>query len=732
MTPQPRRRRRPALSCSECRRRKIRCDHNNPCAHCVRQNAQCVFSQLRNPSGASSVRESTASQRPLRSPAPALAAAAARDVPTPVSISVGRSGTRSLADHGGADVTEILHRIRRLEDEAAPRLGEQASARAFSEADRESVSRPPPAGYHEWQIVLNKSRDLGKSRWMGSAQTFSTILSCYKGIVGTDVDNAIQATETSLLHIQAGELLRKCKDGAKTIKVGRPSRSSPATHLGILPLSREVADAMVDLYFASFESTHRILHGPTFRMQYDAFWNQPGSAPMDLRHQVLLVIGIGSSLQDHGDRDAALCNVEMVRQWIFAAQTWLAGPLEKDRLTIAGLQIYCLTILARQIFSVGGDLIWVSMGSLVHEAMQMGLNRDPDHLPAMSVLQAEVRRRLWATILELAVQSSLDSWMPTRISLDEFNTKPPSNVNDEDMDKSTMTLLPHPQDTFTATSIQLAILASLPVRLRIVQLLNGMHSDLSYPKVLALSSELSEALRKCSSLARDSNGKCTVFHRNLLDYLVRRFMIPLHLSFNNQAEENPLFHYSLKISFDAAMATVTPEPDAAFHRLMVTGAGLFREGIRYAIMTIGHELLSLVEVQRQDGTLHRTGQHRDVLKQTVRDMIALSAERIQLGETNVKSHMFLSMVLAQVEALETDGPVDVQVARAAKESLGFCHDILVARAANAQAVSVATTPGAEAELAEEFDVGRSGLEWDWEPFLPHSTGSQWASYSDVP
>ena len=136
-------------------------------------------------------------------------------------------------------------------------------------------------------------------------------------------------------------------------------------------------------------------------------------------------------------------------------------------------------------------------------------------------------------------------------------------------------------------------------------------------------------------------------------------------------------------------------------------------------MTIGHELLSLVEAQRQDGTLHRTGQHRDVLKRTVRDMIALSAERIQLGETNVKSHMFLSMILAQVEALEADGPVELQVARAAKESLGFCHDILVARAANAQAVSGATTPGADPGLAQEFDAGWSGLDWDWGPFLPH-------------
>ncbi|RYP42685.1 hypothetical protein DL767_000054 [Monosporascus sp. MG133] len=106
------------------------------------------------------------------------------------------------------------------------------------------------------------------------------------------------------------------------------------------------------------------------------------------------------SLHDHGDADAALRNMEVVHQWVFAAQTWLSGPLEKDRLNIAGQQIYCLTILARQIFSVDGDLVWLSKGSLVNEAMQMGLYRDPECLPAVPVLQAELRRRLWATIVD--------------------------------------------------------------------------------------------------------------------------------------------------------------------------------------------------------------------------------------------------------------------------------------------------------------------------------------------
>jgi hypothetical protein len=60
--------------------------------------------------------------------------------------------------------------------------------------------------------------------------------------------------------------------------------------------------------------------------------------------------------------------------------------MEKDRLSINGLQVHCLLIIARQTLSVGGDLIWVSMGNLVRAAMQLGLHRDPRHLGKMTLL----------------------------------------------------------------------------------------------------------------------------------------------------------------------------------------------------------------------------------------------------------------------------------------------------------------------------------------------------------
>lgn len=427
---------------------------------------------------------------------------------------------------------------------------------------------------------------------------------------------------------------------------------------------------------------HRILHAPSFWAEYQSYWGQSNVAS-ELRHKVLLVIGIGSSLYDHGDDGAVQCNIGTVHQWIFDAETWLSGPLEKDRLGMAGLQVYCLAILARQIFSIGGDTVWVSIGSLVHRAMQMGLHRDPKHLPPMPVLQAELRRRLWATILDLVVQSSLDASMPPRISLDENDTEPPANVNDDDMDESTAKLLPQPRDTFTSTSAQLALLQSLPIRLRIVESLNNLRSELSYPTALSLTSQLCSALQD-----HDNLFNTAPFQRSHLDYLTRRFIIPMHYRFSHAASTNPLFQSSVKLSLDAALALIGPSQsdgdgdgdDNPFGRLLVIGGGLYREGLRCATTAITLALLSHLETQRGDGSLHRAPQYRRFLMQVVRDLVGLAERRIRHGETNVKSHFFLSIVLAQVEAVEQGREVEVEVARAARDSLEFCEGLLAARA----------------------------------------------------
>ncbi|OJK04738.1 hypothetical protein ASPACDRAFT_49133 [Aspergillus aculeatus ATCC 16872] len=609
---QPRRRRRPALACRECRRRKIKCDHKIPCAQCRRHGTSCLYTAYSfssHGSPFSSSPNTNASPPPPPSPPPPTtttttnAPREALQLPVPPAPDAHVRSASSSTD--GPTLHELVHRVQKLEELASTgtRLTNSPTLHAPSDSGiGSSRSHPSPAGTQEWQCVLNKSRDRG------------------------------------------------------SIKIGRPSRGFLPAGLASVPPARETADAMVELYLSTFESAQRILHIPTFRAEYRRYWDEPGDITPTLRRKVLLVIGIGSSLLD-----------------------------------ISGLQISCLTILARQLFSIGGDTIWISMGSMVHTAMQIGLHRDPRHLPTKSVLESELRRRLWYTILKFVVQASLDSWMPPRISFDEFDTEPPSNFNDNQLNESAAQ--PLPRERVTETSIQLALIRLLPIRLRIVQLLSGLHSEHSYEQVLALSSELADALQGCN------HQSFAAFHRNLLDYLVRRFMIPLHYYFSNQARSNPLFHYSLKLSLDAALALVSPEPDSLFARLMATGGGLFREGIRCATSAISLELLAHAETQRLN-------------------------DRIRQGETNVKNHMFLRMILAQVEAVETGKAVEIEVARAARDSLELCNTILQTREHGGSMLS----PDLTAIAAMEFD-GTQGLElgpdFDWESFFPDVASNQW-------
>ncbi|KAJ5895286.1 hypothetical protein N7495_006977 [Penicillium taxi] len=620
--------------------------------------------------------------------------------------------------NGGSHIRDLMQRVQKLEESSISGSQTEGSPkfRARYEGSQPSVSRPSPADTQEWQTVLNKSRDWGRSRWTGAAKEFSVVIACYSAIIekGTN-DRSLQSSEVLEVISEAGNFLRKCKNRAKAMKIGRPTRGLPSPDLGFLVPSREMSDVMATLYVESFEPTLRLLHIPTFWAEYQKFWGNPDGAPQSTRLKILLVVGIGSCLYDHGDRAAALCNIELVHQWIYSAQTWLSGPLEKDRLDISGLQVYCLAILARQVFSIGGDMIWISTGSLVHTAMQIGLHRDPKHLPEMPVMEAELRRRLWYTVLELVIQSSLDSWMPPRISFDEFDTEPPSNFNDDQLHESTIDPQPHPKNIFTATSVQIALIESMPTRLRIVQALNGLKSDVSYELALELTSDLLDCLQIRGSLVKGGGGS-SAFHRNFFDYLVRRFMIPLHYSFSNQARTNPLYHYSLKVSLDAALAIVSPEVDDRFSRLMATGGGLFREGIRCATSAISLELLAHVETQRLNGTLHRTVQYREFLKQTVFDLIGMSEERIRQGETNVKNHMFLRMILAQAVAVEMEAPVELQVALAARESLELCNDLLKTREDTSSIPSPDDLALSGMDGIQAFDG--LGTDVGWESFFP--------------
>ena len=109
----------------------------------------------------------------------------------------------------------------------------------------------------------------------------------------------------------------------------------------------------------------------------------------------------------------------------------------------------------------------------------------------------------------------------------------------------------------------------------------------------------------------------------------------------------------------------------------------------------------------------------------VRALQALAAERIRgrgAETTNVKGYMFLSKVLAQVEAMEEGvESVEVAVARAARDSLEICEGLLSGAAASSS--SVVVEPGLEEGEGDEdgwmgeFGFEGFGGEFAWESFF---------------
>lgn len=286
------RRRRPVFSCQECRRRKIKCDHNNPCTPCLRYGAQCIYRPYADgfdhrsstvtvrehdslassmvslhdsaPGQPSLSRDTNTSAINESAPLPPLAGNSLSTVEVeaqrPPLIPAPPSGTDNL--DGAATLRDLLHRIQKLEESSqrAFRTGESSLnvPNVQSEVGRVSlVCQSPAEGMEEWQAVLNKSRVWGRSLWKGAANEFTTIIACYSEILGrTNKDSLFQAPETSVAILQARNLLRECKNRVRSIKSCRPSRSLPSPACGFMLSSREEANAMVNLYFASFESTY--------------------------------------------------------------------------------------------------------------------------------------------------------------------------------------------------------------------------------------------------------------------------------------------------------------------------------------------------------------------------------------------------------------------------------------------------------------------------------------------
>lgn len=495
--------------------------------------------------------------------------------------------------------------------------------------------------------VAHKNRVFGQSHWISSFTLFRDIIEMIEPFMKNDSSKVLFG-------------LKRAKVLARTIKAQRAPQwpTAPTTELP----PKHICDLLVDNYLRTIETLYRIVHVPSFRKDYEAVW-EPGSQPSTgFMVQLKLVLAIGATLYD----TTFSMRIEATR-WVYEAQSWLMSPAFKSKLGICFLQNNILVLLARELVDVGGELIWISAGAVVRSAVYMGLHKDPAQLRTMSILDAEMRRRLWNTILEVSLQSSLVSGGPCFIQMNEFDTLPPGNYNDADLEAVEPMAKSH--DHYTQSSVAIALRQTFPARLAVVKFLNDLFSTGTYEETLRLDRELrlayKDVRRRLQSMSANAWSKPNEFELQSVDFLLHRYISSLHVPYFSGSLHGATYAYtrksvvesSLKLwSLAGSTRAITSNPsfsytEADLPRLCRCGSGFFRAFAFQSASLLGVELRALY----QEDSISEVNIRPDLVN-IVDDAADWYLQCIRAGETGIKGYMLLSILAAHIDALKRDTP----------------------------------------------------------------------------
>ncbi|KAI0385597.1 putative C6 transcription factor [Hypomontagnella monticulosa] len=729
-----RRRRRPPVSCVLCRRRKIRCNRENPCSNCVRsKSGNCIYENYISPPPPSQ-RPIPLGQGPRRdephfSPTNSIPSAVVTATtapshtsnPSPKAPSSRTTSTRA-SQQSSQDVETLKVKIRQLEERLSRTNQTLSRSPAPSSNSNIEVISTGISGtfyvHHEDQLagqpqgidrhVSHKSRFFGQSHWITGFAAARSILSLIEPHV---------REETSRVFV----LMQRAKTLARAIKARRNPKW-PSLPVSELP-PKDIADELVDRYFQTTECVYRILHIPTFRRDYEAHWvsNTPTSTAFLIQLKLVLAIGATTYDERFSLRASAM-------QWVYEAQTWASEPGFKHRLNIQYLQTNILLLLAREFVDVGPDLVWISAGSLVRTAVYMGLHRDPSRLPKATTYVTEMRRRLWNTILEVSLQLSLNSGGPPFISLDMFDTGPPGNFDDEQL--NTEDPVPKPEDQFTQTSVALALRQTFPVRLAIAKFLNDHGALGTYGETLRLDADLrasyKSVLRNFQTFKSNKGPRPSEFELDVVGIITNRYVLSLHIPFFSLAMEEAVYAFSRKVITETSLKiwhavyspTTTTPPQMGqsavptgrqgLARLVTCASGFFRIVAVQAHVLIATELTAQL---REEETLG-PGLVRQDLMPIMEEAKTWALQCIEAGETSIKGYFLVCLLAAQIEGLMQGlGKEELGkfMVKAAEESEERCLPLIEEMATQWQAGVASEGPEqtASATPAQFFD------DWDF-------------------
>ncbi|KAI0548072.1 hypothetical protein F4679DRAFT_551859 [Xylaria curta] len=377
------RRAKPTLSCNLCRRRKLRCDRQQPCQTCSSRGLSLACSYAHN----SHVGPITHTSRPSVQDRLVQLEQLVMNVIQNQSLS--NSNVPTLASDTQISVPQ-------------PSADEHLSA---------STAASTPSDSGSLRYNANESRYVGGAHWSAILDGIADLRE--------DVDQQGHSSSSSPSH---PHLLYGCKP------------TSRDAILATLP-PRSTVDRGISRYFNQLDLAPPAVHSTQFLREYEKFWIAPTEAPImwiGLLFSMLCLSVVADQTDDTRDPIVDTYRERIVQCLIMGEYT-NQGPYVLETL------FHYLTIE----FSVRKDAdkdTWLLLGICVNLAMGMGYHRDSSHFPGLSPFVGEMRRRMWGTLLQGDILLSTQMGMPRLIKEWQCDVAEPRNLNDGDFDEDTKEL----------------------------------------------------------------------------------------------------------------------------------------------------------------------------------------------------------------------------------------------------------------------------------------------------
>ncbi|KAI1867497.1 hypothetical protein JX265_007299 [Neoarthrinium moseri] len=405
-------------SCVVCRSRKVRCNKESPCANCRRANIPCVF---------------PSADRPPRW---------ARRLERITSNAAAGAKAGSDADPATAQVMERLRNLEGLVKELSGQL-EQAHSAAQSNAgsegnspgnsahgrDADHAAAPSGPGSSSIQkqfgrMVIN---DPSRSRYLHGLKMDT------RGIPGDDSDSSEDDESSPGKTSSTQELDRTPAERHAFLFRHNLNANGPDLR-DFEPLPSQVP-FLLDIFSENVNAVAQIVHMPTIRKM--ARYSRGNDASnKTLANQALMFSIYYAAITSMEDEDVlgnfGSTKADLNMKYRLGLEHALA---KADFLNVPDTELVqafvIFLMLSRRHDSP--RFVWMMTGLVIRMAQALGLHRDGTNFPDLSPFEVEMRRRIWWALCNIDTRSSEDQGTDMTIIDGSFDTKIPTNINDEDL-----------------------------------------------------------------------------------------------------------------------------------------------------------------------------------------------------------------------------------------------------------------------------------------------------------